>query len=155
MLTDLDLMTLHIHALFLLDDQDRMLAVNEPDPPQAPRLYLGRTTSGNIWRFRHDLPDDVVRDLEPLLRAEPPALDLTQPPQCLAAVQAVLTRHAPATASNRHTRAGISMSKVSQRPRWRSRRSSADRLAENRNAVCGIRPRRSAAGSVVRTPGGS
>jgi RimJ/RimL family protein N-acetyltransferase len=98
MLTDLDLMTLHIRALFLTDDQDRLLSTNEPDPPSPPpRLYLGRTTAGNAWRFPHDLPHDIARDLASLLRAEPTATDLTQPPRCLEAMRTLLTRHAPIT----------------------------------------------------------
>lgn len=91
------LMALHIDALFLLDAEHRLLAVNEPDPPPAPRLYLGRTRSGNTWRFRHDLPDEIVRTLAPLLRAEPIAPDLAQPPHCLPALHAILSRHAPVT----------------------------------------------------------
>ena len=90
-------MALHVRALFLLDGHDRLLAVNEPDPPTAPRLYLGRTLTGDVWRFRHDLPPAIVHDLEPLLRAEPPTPDLAQPPQCLEAAQRILTRHAPVT----------------------------------------------------------
>ena len=49
MLTDLALMNLHIRALFLTDERDRLLTTNEPDPPPAPRLYLGRTTTGNLY----------------------------------------------------------------------------------------------------------
>jgi RimJ/RimL family protein N-acetyltransferase len=97
--TDLDLMALHIRALFRMDDRNRLLSTNEPDPPSAPpRLYLGRTTAGNAWRFHHDLPHDIARDLASLLRAEPTATDLTQPPRCLAAMRNLLTRHAPMTA---------------------------------------------------------
>jgi hypothetical protein len=97
MLTDLDLMTLHIHALFRADAHGRLLTTNEPDPPPAPRLYLGRTTAGNVWRFRHDLPDDIVHGLEASLRAEPIAADLSQPPACLEALQTVLAQHAALT----------------------------------------------------------
>lgn len=89
------LMALHIDALFLLDADDRLLAINEPDPPPAPRLYLGRTHSTNTWRFHHDLSDEIVRDLDPFLRAEPISTDLTQPPRCLPILQSILSRHAP------------------------------------------------------------
>jgi hypothetical protein len=98
MLTDLALMALHVRALFRTDDQDRLLSTNEPDPPSAPpRLYLGRTTAGNIWRLSHDLPDDLDRDLAALLRTEPPATDLTQPPRCLEALQDALARQTTVT----------------------------------------------------------
>jgi RimJ/RimL family protein N-acetyltransferase len=96
MLTNLALMDLHIRALFRTDEQDRLLTTNEPDPPPAPRLYLGRTATGNLWRFRHDLPEYIARDLDALLSAEPPATDLTQPPLRLGAVRDLLARNAPA-----------------------------------------------------------
>jgi RimJ/RimL family protein N-acetyltransferase len=96
-MNDSALMTLHIEALFQFDREGRMLAVNEPNPPPAPRLYFGGAITGNTWRFRHDLPDEIVRALNPLLRAEPTASDLTQLPRCLPALQTVLARHAPVT----------------------------------------------------------
>jgi RimJ/RimL family protein N-acetyltransferase len=106
MLTDRDLMALHIRALFRMDDRDRLLSSNEPDPPSPPpRLYLGRTTAGNVWRFHHDLPHDLARDFASLLRAEPAATDLTQPPHCLEAMRTLLTRHA-------------AMTEVSMGPAW-------------------------------------
>ncbi len=83
-------MRIQASKLYLLDERNRMLAVNEPDPPPAPRLFLGRTLEGDIWLFRHDLPKPLNDTLETLLRAEPAATDLAQPPRCLAAVQAAL-----------------------------------------------------------------
>lgn len=93
-MTDLDLMRLQVSALFLLNDEDRLLAVNEPDPPSAPRLFLGRTLAGDVWRFRHDLPESLIGEIDALLRAEPRTVDLTAPPRCLEAVKTALARHA-------------------------------------------------------------
>ena len=97
MLSDLALMALHIRALFRMDERDRLLSTNEPDPPAAPRLYLGRTTSGNVWHFRHDLPDGIARHLDEILHAEPAATDLSRSPTCLEALPAVLSQHYPVT----------------------------------------------------------
>jgi RimJ/RimL family protein N-acetyltransferase len=102
MSSDWDLMQIHISALYRHDERNRLLAVNEPGPPRPddplpPRLYLGRTRAGHVWRFRHDLPESLVAELEAKLAAEPVGADLSQPPRCLAALQATLARDAPLT----------------------------------------------------------
>src|SRR5688572_12019360 len=61
MLSDLELMELNVAALYRHDARGRMLAENEPGDFPAPRLYVGLTSGGNLWRFRHDLPDSLVR----------------------------------------------------------------------------------------------
>ncbi len=55
---------------------------------------MGRTRAGNVWRFRYDLPDDVVHDLELLCRSEPIAANLTDLPTHAAAIKAALGVHA-------------------------------------------------------------
>jgi RimJ/RimL family protein N-acetyltransferase len=102
MSSDWDLMQIHVTALYRHDERNRLLAVNEPgdprrDDPPPPRLYLGRTREGLIWRFRHDLPESLVAELEPMLAAEPVAADLSRPPRCLAALKSTLARHGPLT----------------------------------------------------------
>ena len=67
-------------------------ALGGGDPP---RLFLGRTAVGNRWRFRHDLPDQLVGQLEALCEEEPVAGDLREPPRHAARFSAVLTRCAP------------------------------------------------------------
>ncbi|MEN9937573.1 MAG: hypothetical protein RLZZ387_4152 [Chloroflexota bacterium] len=99
-LSDLDMMAIQVRTLYRLDGRARLLAVNEtgeprPDDPPAPRLFLGRTRQGNIWCFRHDLPDDVVVELDRLCRAEPVAEDLSAPPLGYAAMHAILEEHEP------------------------------------------------------------
>ncbi len=87
MLSDLQLMQLHVAISFRHDARDRLLAINEPEPDHpAPRLYLGRTKGGNIWRFRADLPDALAQRLDTLLQTEPVATDLQQPPVVLPAL---------------------------------------------------------------------
>lgn len=95
MISDRALMEIHVSALFRHDARNRLLAVNEPGDPPPPRLFFGRTHTGHLWRFRHDLPQPLVVELDALLRAEPVATDLIQSPRCLAALQAALARHAP------------------------------------------------------------
>jgi hypothetical protein len=94
-ISDRDLMQIHASALYRHDGRNRLLAVNEPgdrrpedSPP--PRLFFGRTRAGHLLRYRHDLPDSSIAELEPVLRSEQVAADLSQPPQCLPAIQAAL-----------------------------------------------------------------
>lgn len=82
----LDLMDVHLRTLFRHDAADRLTAINEPGEQPPPRLFLGRTPNGNIWRLRHDLPGSLIDELEAVLTAEPIATDLHLPPmslQCL------------------------------------------------------------------------
>lgn len=88
-------MDLHVRALYEHDANGRIVASNEPDPAPAPRLYLGRTSSRNHWRFHAELSDQLVRRLDLLLQREPVVADLTRPPVALPAVQAALAAHGP------------------------------------------------------------
>ena len=113
MSSDWDLMQIHVSALYRHDERNRLLAVNEPgdprpDDPLPPRLYLGRTREGLIWRFRHDLPESLVAELEAMLASEPVAADLSRPPQCLAALQATLGTRRPAHRDMEWTRLAFS-----------------------------------------------
>lgn len=97
--SDLQLMHIQVVTLFDCDADGRLQYVREPGSPYAPpRFFMGRTLQGNIWRFRHDLAPDLIRDLEQLCRSEPVAEDLTRPPHTAAAIRAALHAHAPITA---------------------------------------------------------
>jgi hypothetical protein len=98
--SDLQLIELQASALFISDDDGRLRYIAEPgyanaerDP--APRFFMGRTRGGNIWRFRYDLPDELVHSLEQLCRAEPVAANLADPPLQAEAIRALLHAHAP------------------------------------------------------------
>ena len=72
-LDDRELLDVHVRALFRHDARGRLLNVNEPwgEGAPAPRLFLGRTRAGNLWRFRADLPEATVEELEALCADEP------------------------------------------------------------------------------------
>ena len=90
-----ELMRLHVEALYTYDNRERLLAVNDWGGGTAPRFFLGRTSAGNLWRFRADVPDAVVAELEEYCRAEPVVEDLTQAPQYEAIYLKLLADHAP------------------------------------------------------------
>ena len=97
MLTDLDLINIQVRALFIHDAESRMLVVNEPDSAVAPAplLFLGRTRTGNVWRFRADLPERLTQELDKLCADEPPiTTDFGEPPRHAEKYVRLLEKHA-------------------------------------------------------------
>lgn len=97
---------MQISALFLSDAEGRLRYIPEPgyeeselDP--APRFFMGRTLHGNVWRFRHDLPDAVVHSVDQVCRNEPIAKNLTDPPHQAAAIRTALNEYGPITKEER------------------------------------------------------
>lgn len=95
MLSSIALMERQVATLFRLDHTGRLLAINESGTLPAPRLFVGRTPNGNLWRFRHDLPSTLVRELDSILAAEPVVADLRLPPVTLSRLHDALASHAP------------------------------------------------------------
>ena len=98
----LDLINIQLSALFLMDKNSRLTSIPEPgfDASElyaAPRFYMGRTRSGNIWRFRHDLPAELIHALDQLCHDEPIVAELAQPPQNREAIRAMLNDHKKVT----------------------------------------------------------
>jgi hypothetical protein len=81
--TDKEFMNIHVQALFTHDAHSSLLFVNEPNGSKqlAPRFFLGRTKSGNLWRFRADVPKNLVNELAALCLDEPLATDLQSRPR--------------------------------------------------------------------------
>ncbi|MDZ4718451.1 MAG: hypothetical protein SH847_08365 [Roseiflexaceae bacterium] len=86
----LSLMRTQLATLFTLDQHGRMLCVNEPDDPPAPRLFIGRTTEGAIWAIRYDLPDDLAVSLSAICAAEPIATHFDTAPQYAPVLRSLL-----------------------------------------------------------------
>jgi hypothetical protein len=81
--THLELMRLHIEALFTHDADGDMLRVNEPNGAVAPRFFLGRTAEGVVLRFRHDVGRGTRREIEAACEkqlAQPRPLDMPTDP---------------------------------------------------------------------------
>ena len=74
MLSDLELLTLQTETLFVQNKAKRLLYINEPERPEAPRFFLGRTKKVVICRFRDDVPQTVVEQLEEVVAKEPGTL---------------------------------------------------------------------------------
>jgi RimJ/RimL family protein N-acetyltransferase len=97
--TKLELLEIQADALYIHDDNKKLLRINESDPDDtddpAPRFFLARSLAGNIWRVRHDLPDDLAAELEHLAAAEPVVDDLREAPHYRAKYTELLQQHAP------------------------------------------------------------
>ena len=65
-MNDLELLDLQIETLFVQNEAKRLLYVNEPERPEAPRFFLGRTNQGYLCRFRDDLPEELCQELAEL-----------------------------------------------------------------------------------------
>lgn len=93
--TDLGWMALHAHALFAHDARGRLVAWNRPGAAPPPRLFLGRTRSGVLWRLAADLPGSLVRELARLAAAEHAAPDPARDPERWVVMRRRLEEHAP------------------------------------------------------------
>jgi len=91
-LSDLELATIEIEALFTHDAAGRIVTFNEPDGDPAPRFFLDRTPEGNLWRVRHDVPEAIARHLVDLAASEPVRDDVRTPPVNLDAMLEALRR---------------------------------------------------------------
>jgi len=81
-------MDLHARVLFCHDPGDRLVCVNEPPYPAAPRWYAGTSRDGRVVRYRTDVPGD--------LRAAIAALDVAAAGAAhLAAVASLLATDRP------------------------------------------------------------
>lgn len=71
-LPNLEAMRMQIDTLFDSNDKGDLIATNNLERHDAPLLFLGRTSSGNIWRFHESLDNDTRNKLERLLMREAP-----------------------------------------------------------------------------------
>ena len=76
-------MAIQVRALFTSDAELRLLLINEPGNvvTPAPRFFLGRTPTGNLARFRADLPEKLVQELNALCVDEPLLQTFDEPPR--------------------------------------------------------------------------
>ena len=90
-----ELMRIHVEALFTRDNHGDIVRVNEPNGTVAPRFFLGRTTDGDMWWFRHDVAPDVRTELEAAIRHDNRQATALNSPIDPAPYEATLARYAP------------------------------------------------------------
>ena len=98
MISDFELMVIQADTLFIHDAKGRLKFINKPIAPEkypAPRLFIGRTEVGSVYRFRCDLPTIICNQLEESILLESPPRDIAQQPDYLGTVKKILSSHAP------------------------------------------------------------
>jgi hypothetical protein len=94
MLSDRELLQVHVEALFTRNASGRLVRVNEPNGKRAPRFFLGRTSDGNDWWFRDDLAEGVVQNLRVACARVPNRMEM-QCPAGAAPFDAILGMESP------------------------------------------------------------
>ena len=98
MISDFELMVVQADTLFIHDAKGQLKFINKPITPEkhlAPRLFIGRTKVGSVYRFRYDLPPIICAQLEELILLESPLRDIVQQPDYVGTVKEILSGHAP------------------------------------------------------------
>ena len=95
MTDELELMQMHVEALFTHDERGRIVRVNEFNGKPASRFFIGRTPKGNVIRVRADVDDALAHQLELLATAEQPGDALLEPPYGSTPYEAALAAAAP------------------------------------------------------------
>lgn len=62
-ISPMDMMKIQAETLYTLDDQRRLLRINEPDGGQAPVLFIGITSTGSCTYYYEQLPSTLIKDL--------------------------------------------------------------------------------------------
>ena len=95
--SDRELMKIQVEVLFTQDENGCLQRINEPtgDATPAPRFFFGYTNEGSICRFRHDLPDSIVKQLKEIATTEPIAMNSQKIPRNYMQFKEILQSHAP------------------------------------------------------------
>ncbi|HBU84216.1 MAG TPA: N-acetyltransferase [Paenibacillus sp.] len=62
-LSPMDMMKIQADTLYTMDDQKRLVSINEPDGVQAPALFIGITSIGQCSYFHEQLPFTLIEEL--------------------------------------------------------------------------------------------
>ncbi len=90
------LMENRMFALYVHNEANRLVSVNEPDTNQpTPRFVIMRSAEHILWRVKHDESDDTIAKLEKLIKSEPPTSDFTIPLKYEAEYLGILEQNKP------------------------------------------------------------
>jgi len=95
LISDRDLMRLHVEALFTHDDHGDLVSINDPGGRPAPRFFIGVTRDATVRRFRHDVSDDLRRELDAECERSPLHQSDLASPAVQARFEAILARSGP------------------------------------------------------------
>ena len=98
LISNFELMVIQANTLFVHDSKGQLKFINEPVAPEkypAPRLFIGRTEVGSVYRFRYDLPKIICNQLEESILLESPPRGIAQQSDYFETVKKILDSHAP------------------------------------------------------------
>ena len=92
-----DLLDLHVAALFTQDEHGNLVATNDPEADRvaAPRLYLGRSRSRAVVRFRSGMDEATRAALRELAAPDLASRDVNVEPVNRAAMEDLLAAEQP------------------------------------------------------------
>jgi hypothetical protein len=59
-----ELMSIQAETLYVLDEEKRIIRVNERDPNNCPALFIGKTHGTILMYFHRDLPQILVEEIQ-------------------------------------------------------------------------------------------
>ncbi|MDN4604186.1 GNAT family N-acetyltransferase [Paenibacillus sp. F6_3S_P_1C] len=62
-ISPMDMMKIQANTLYTMNDQHRLLCINEPDGGQAPALFIGITSAGQCSYYHEQLPSNLIKEL--------------------------------------------------------------------------------------------
>lgn len=78
LLSNFELMSIQTEVLFSHNRFGKITSINEPESTVAPRFFLGHTKDGTIRRYRFDLPNVLINEIEELFTNHPNHIDLAK-----------------------------------------------------------------------------
>ncbi|WP_199620779.1 GNAT family N-acetyltransferase [Paenibacillus alkalitolerans] len=60
---DNELMRVQASTLYVLNNENKIVRINEPAQASAPIFFVGKTRDSNLILVRHDLPQSIVEEL--------------------------------------------------------------------------------------------
>jgi len=85
-----ELLRLHVEALFRRTPDGRLIESNETPPEPAPRVFVGRTTSGVVCHVHRDVPAPLAAEVAGLAASVPVLPTLAGDPAAYAAIEAAV-----------------------------------------------------------------
>ncbi|MGZ7440241.1 GNAT family N-acetyltransferase [Paenibacillus sp. TH7-28] len=71
MLSNYELMEVHVSVLFKHNQAGRITSINEPGDPNAPRFFIGNTIQGTVERYHQSLGEHVINELKQIVGKAP------------------------------------------------------------------------------------
>lgn len=62
-LSSMGMLKIQVSTLYTINEQQRLLSINEPGGGQAPAIFIGMTSAGSLIYYHEQLPPDLMDEL--------------------------------------------------------------------------------------------